>query len=209
MSLTPEEGKAIIESLLFVSNEPLTLTQIRDVLGDVDEKSIRRWLTEIQEDLSGTSRGIQLIEIAHGYRLVTKPQYAEWVQKLIVTKQNLKLTKAGLETLAVIAYRQPLVRVEIEAIRGVDCGGVIQTLLERKLIKVVGRKEVVGRPLLYGTTPEFLDQFGLKNLSDLPTLDELTISAVTPIQQTESAESDLSVPKSTDPENPVSDVRHE
>ena len=191
---TPEEAKSIIESLLFVSSEPLTLKQIRDVLHGTEEKTVKQWLKELEEEFTNSNRGIQLIEIAHGYRLTTKPQSADWVQKLVIAKQNLKLTKAGIETLAVIAYRQPLVRAEIEAIRGVDCGGVLQTLMERKLIKVIGRKEVVGRPLLYGTTPEFLDQFGLKNLNDLPTLDELTISAVTPIKDTtQLEESDLSL----------------
>ena len=207
MSLEHEKAKAIIESLLLVSSEPLTLKQIRDVVGEEDEKAVKQWLKEMQEEYNQSNRGIQLIEIAHGYRLSTKPEFAEYVQKLIITKQNLKLTKAGLETLAVIAYRQPLVRAEIEAIRGVDCGGVLQTLMERKLIKVVGRKEVVGRPLLYGTTPEFLDQFGLKNLSDLPTLDELTITAVQPTEAVEPAESDLSVAQDGESENQVSDLQ--
>lgn len=198
MEYSPEQAKTIIESLLFVSSEPLTLKQIRDVLNDAEEKSVKQWIKELQEEFENSPRAVQLVEISHGYRLMTKPQFAEWIQKLVVAKQNLKLTKAGIETLAVIAYRQPLVRAEIEVIRGVDCGGVIQTLMERKLIKVVGRKEVVGRPLLYGTTPEFLDQFGLKNLNDLPTLDELTLSAVTPIQTTESESSDLTLNLSTE-----------
>jgi segregation and condensation protein B len=199
MDYSPEQAKTIIESLLFVSNEPLTLKQIRDVLDGAEEKSVKQWLKELQEEFENSPRAVQLTEIAHGYRLMTKPQFAEWIQKLVVTKQNLKLTKAGIETLAVIAYRQPLVRAEIEVIRGVDCGGVIQTLMERKLIKVVGRKEVVGRPLLYGTTPEFLDQFGLKNLNDLPTLDELTLSAaVTPTQTPEENSSDLTLNLSTE-----------
>ena len=201
MNISPVEAKSIIESLLFVSSDPLTLKQIRDVFDGVEEKDVRQWIKELQNELENSQRGIQLIEIAHGYRLMTKPHNAQWIQKLMVAKQNLRLTKAGLETLAVIAYRQPLVRAEIETIRGVDCGGVLQTLLERKLIKVIGRKEVVGRPLLYGTTPEFLDQFGLKNLNDLPTLDELTISAVTPIETPENQESDLSIGTPLESEN--------
>ena len=174
MELTTEQTKSIIESLLFVSNEPLTLKQIRDNLGGVEEKQVRTWIQEMQDDYANSTRGIQLVEIAHGYRLTTKPEFCDHIQKLVIVKQNLKLTKAAIETLAVIAYKQPLVRAEIESIRGVDCGGVIQTLLERKLIKIVGRKEVVGRPMMYGTTTEFLDQFGLKNLNDLPTLDEIS-----------------------------------
>ncbi len=175
MDLTPEQIKSIIESLLFVSGDPLTLKQIKDIIGsELEDKTLRQMMHEIQEDFGNSLRGIQLIEIAHGYRLTTKPENADWVQKLVIMKQKLKLTKASIETLSVIAYRQPLVRAEIESIRGVDCGGVLQTLMERKLIKAVGRKEVIGRPLMYGTTTEFLDQFGLKNLNDLPTLDELS-----------------------------------
>jgi len=178
MDLTPEQIKSIIESLLFVSGDPLTLKQIKDIIGgELDDKVLRQIMAEIQEEFNNPSRGIQLIEIAHGYRLTTKAENAEWVQKLVIMKQKLKLTKAAIETLSVIAYRQPIVRAEIEAIRGVDCGGVLQTLMERKLIKSVGHKEVIGRPLMYGTTTEFLDQFGLKNLNDLPTLDELSDDA--------------------------------
>jgi segregation and condensation protein B len=180
MDLTPEQIKSIIESLLFVSGDPLTLKQIKDIIStELDDKVLRQIMAELQEEMNNPSRGIQLIEIAHGYRLTTKAENTAWVQKLVIMKQKLKLTKAAIETLAVIAYRQPIVRAEIEAIRGVDCGGVLQTLMERKLIKSVGHKEVIGRPLMYGTTTEFLDQFGLKNLNDLPTLDELSDDAAT------------------------------
>lgn len=174
MELTSEQVKPIIESLLFISGDPLTLKQIKDIIdSNLEDKVLKQWLRELQDDLDNSGRGIQLIEIAHGYRLTSKPQFAPYIQKLVIAKQNLKLTKAAIETLAVIAYKQPLLRAEIEAIRGVDSGAVLQTLMERRLIKVVGRKEVLGRPLLYGTTTEFLDQFGLKNLNDLPTIDEL------------------------------------
>lgn len=207
--MTSEEGKAILESLLFVSNEPLTIKQFCSVLSDTDEKQIRIWLKELANDLNSIYRGIQLVEISHGYRLTSKPQFADYIQKLAIQRQNLKLTRASLETLAVIAYKQPIVRAEIEDIRGVDSGGVLQTLLERKLIKVVGRKEVVGRPLLYGSTSEFLDQFGLKNLNDLPTLDELKLTAVMPEQTVETDISDLSLESVYKTEQKESDLAND
>ncbi|MCX7918389.1 MAG: SMC-Scp complex subunit ScpB [bacterium] len=167
------EVKPIIESLLFVADEPLTIRKFKQIIEDVDEATIKQALAELKLEYSQNGRAIQLVEIANGYQLATRPRYAEWVKKLIQSTTKFRLTKPALETLTIIAYRQPVMRAEIEAIRGVDSGGVIQTLLEKKLIRVTGRKEVVGRPLLYGTTQEFLDHFGLRNLSDLPTIEEV------------------------------------
>jgi segregation and condensation protein B len=168
------EAKLVIESLLFVGDEPLSIRKIKQVVEELDESTIRQILAELRQEYDLSGRAMQLIEIANGYQLTTRPKYASWVTKLVQSAVKFRLTKAALETLTIIAYRQPVLRAEIEQIRGVDSGGVIQTLLEKKLIRVTGRKEVVGRPLLYGTTQEFLDQFGLKNLGDLPMIEEVT-----------------------------------
>jgi segregation and condensation protein B len=175
------ELKPIIESLLFVADEPLTIRKIKQVVEEAEESTIRQILAELKEDYTQSNRAIQIVEIANGYQFATRPAYADWVNKLIQSNTKFRLTKPALETLTIIAYRQPVMRAEIESIRGVDSGGVIQTLLEKKLIRITGRKEVVGRPLLYGTTPEFLDHFGLRNLSDLPTIEEVVPeSEITP-----------------------------
>lgn len=176
------EAKPIIESLLFVADEPLTIRKLKQVIEAIDESTIRQALAQLKEEYNQNGRAIQLVEIANGYQFATRPSYADWVNKLIQSTTKFRLTKPALETLTIVAYRQPVMRAEIESIRGVDSGGVIQTLLEKKLIRVTGRKEVVGRPLLYGTTQEFLDHFGLRNLTDLPTIEEVVPeSAVSPL----------------------------
>lgn len=172
-TMETSELKPIIESLLFVADEPLSIRKIKQVVEDTDEPTIRKMLEELKEEYTASNRAIQIVEIANGYQFATRPAYADWVNKLVQSNTKFRLTKPALETLTIIAYRQPVMRAEIESIRGVDSGGVVQTLLEKKLIRVTGRKEVVGRPLLYGTTPEFLDHFGLRNLSDLPTIEEV------------------------------------
>jgi segregation and condensation protein B len=181
------EAKPIIESLLFVADEPLSIRKIKQVVEDIDESTIRHILAELKEEYTQSNRAIQIIEIANGYQFATRPAYADWVSKLVQSTTKFRLTKPALETLTIIAYRQPVMRAEIESIRGVDSGGVIQTLLEKKLIRVTGRKEVVGRPLLYGTTQEFLDHFGLRNLSDLPTVEEVTPESAVGPAPTETA----------------------
>lgn len=167
-----KEIKAIMEALIFVSGEPIALNRIKDVIDVVDKKSLERIASELKDEFNKEHNGLQLIEVANGYKLTTRPEYAPWIKKLNKIKLASKLSKPALETLAIIAYKQPIIRPEIEKIRGVDSGGVIKTLLERKVIKIVGRMDIVGKPILYGTTPEFLQYFGLKDLSDLPTLKE-------------------------------------
>jgi len=127
-------------------------------------------MDELKTDYN--ARGIQLVEIAEGYQLCTREEYAEWIKKFYKIDKGSKLSQASLETLSIIAYKQPITRVELEEIRGVDSGGVVRTLLEKNLIKNMGRKKVPGRPMMYGTTRKFLEYFGLKSLSDLPTLEE-------------------------------------
>ncbi len=167
-----KEIKAIIEALIFVSGEPITLNRIRDVIEGVDKKTLERLASELKDEFNNEYRGLQLVEIANGYQLTTRSEYANWIKKLNKIKVSTKLSKPAMETLAIIAYKQPIIKPEVEKIRGVDSGGVIKTLLERKLIKIIGRMDIVGKPMMYGTTAEFLQYFGLKDLTDLPTLRE-------------------------------------
>jgi len=171
-AVAERELKAIIESLLFVSAEPIPAVRLAAAIGDVTRAEIEACLRILEHELEQEGRGIRLAEIAGGYRLVTKQEYAPWIKRLDKTKSAAKLSRSALETLAIIAYKQPLVRSEVEEIRGVETSGVIRTLLERKLVRIVGRKEVPGRPIMYGTTKFFLEQFGLSDLSQLPPLRE-------------------------------------
>ncbi|HTT74928.1 MAG TPA: SMC-Scp complex subunit ScpB [Candidatus Binataceae bacterium] len=172
MELVEEERlKAILESLLFAAGGPVTLPQLVTVLETVPRDTIRLALADLASSYTATGRGLVLEEIANGYQLRTAREHAHYVRKLLAAKPP-RLSRPLLETLAIIAYRQPVTRPEIEQLRGVDCGGVIDTLLERRLIKIGGRKEAPGRPLVYITTPEFLEVFGLKDIAGLPDLDE-------------------------------------
>ena len=167
-----EDVKSIVESLLFVADGPQTLQRFAEVLEGVDKDTIQAILTELQAEWETQRRGVQLVEVAGGYQLRTAKVNADWVKKFLGGRPA-RMGRATLETLAIIAYRQPITKAEIEAIRGVDVDGVIATLLERNLIRAVARKDVPGRPFLYGTTPEFLQLFNLKDLTHLPTLKEM------------------------------------
>ncbi len=171
-AIAERELKAILESMLFVSPEALSVARLVAVLGDVTKAEVERVLRSLGDDLEQEGRGIRLAEIAGGYRLVTKQEYSTWIKRLDKAKSAAKLSRSALESLAIIAYKQPLVRSEIEEIRGVETSGVVRTLLERKLVRIVGRKEVPGRPIMYGTTKFFLEHFGLNDLSQLPPLRE-------------------------------------
>ncbi len=164
--------KRILESLIFVSEEPVTVKKLADLTGISDKGEIREALAELERDLIEQERGIIIAEVAGGYQFRTPPETAKYVSKMFEGRPQ-KLTKAALETMAIIAYKQPIVRGEIEKIRGVDSGGVLKTLLERELIRIVGRQDAPGRPALYGTTDKFLEFFGLKSLSEMPDLREL------------------------------------
>jgi segregation and condensation protein B len=168
-----EDIKSVIESLLFVAEAPLTIQRLGEVLEGVAKEDIRSTLDELYAELEANRRGVRLVEVAGGYQLRTAKVNADWVKKFLGGRPA-RMGRATLETLAIIAYRQPITRAEIEAIRGVDVDGVINTLLERSLIRAIARKDVPGRPFLYGTTPEFLQLFNLKDLTHLPTLKEMT-----------------------------------
>lgn len=164
--------KSILESLIFVSDEPLSLPQLAKLVEGAARKDLQGILDELKQDIAARGGGIELIEVAGGYQFRTIKDNAKWVAKLFEERPQ-RLTRASLETIAIIAYRQPIVRQEIERIRGVESGGVLKTLLERNLLRIVGRQDIPGRPVLYGTTNEFLEFFGLNALTDLPPLRDI------------------------------------
>jgi segregation and condensation protein B len=172
--LEEERLKAILESLLFAAAEPVALAQLVTVLETVARDDVKRALSEMATAYGAGGRGIVLEEVAGGYQLRTPKEHALYVRKLLAAKPP-RLSRPLLETVAIVAYRQPITRPEIEQLRGVDCGGVLDTLVERRLVKIAGRKEAPGRPIMYETTTEFLELFGLRDLSGLPDLEELRL----------------------------------
>jgi segregation and condensation protein B len=167
-----EDLKNIIESLLFVAEEPLTVEKLRGIIETTDGREIRAVLQALADEYLQRGGGFWLQEVAGGWQIRTRPEYHEWIKRMLQPSPQ-RLSKAALETLAVIAYKQPIIRADIEHIRGVDCGGVLRQLLERKLVRVLGRREIAGRPLIYATTKLFLEMFDLKDLNDLPTPKEI------------------------------------
>jgi segregation and condensation protein B len=167
-----ENLKHIIESLLFVSETPLTVEQFKGILDDTDTAAIRAAIEELTADYEQRNGGFILKQVAGGYQFRTQGRFNDYIKRLIKPSTP-RLSKASLETLAIIAYNQPIIRSDIEHIRGVDSGGVIRMLMERKLIRVLGRKEIPGRPLIYATTKRFLEVFELKDLKDLPSPREI------------------------------------
>ena len=170
--------KPILESLIFISDSPIRLETLVEILPEWNRESILEGIDRIKMEYAEVSRGMELVEVAGGYQFRTKSKWAEWMQRLKKAKA-VKLSRSALETLTIVAYRQPVIRPEIEEIRGVDSGWVLRTLLEKGLIKIMGRKDIVGRPIVYGTTKAFLELFGLNTLSDLPTLKEIQLPSTT------------------------------
>jgi len=171
--LSDETLKGLIEAIIYVAPEPVTLEAIVKALDGEERERVKAKLQELIAELERPEHGIQIRQVAGGYQFASKPEHHDVLRKFVKSlKPPLRLSKAALETLAVIAYRQPVTLPEIDAIRGVDCGGVIHTLLEKKLVVTAGRKSVVGRPILYRTSRDFLVHFGLKDVSDLPSLRE-------------------------------------
>lgn len=172
--MIPEESKKIIEALLFASDQPLSIDQLREVIGETDGKTIRSQVEELKTEYQNQNRSFRITEVAGGFQFSTDPTYSPWIKKLYKIRHVDRLSLPSLETLSVIAYRQPVTRADIELIRGVNVEGVLKTLQDRGLIKIVGRKNCLGRPFVYGTTKEFLEYFGLNSLDDLPKLEEFT-----------------------------------
>ena len=164
--------KNIIEAMLFVSDKPLFLSEIKGVLEDPDANEIKEVIAELAGEFETQGRALRVKEIAGGYQIVTDPVLAPWLKKLYKTAGSDRLSGPSLETLAIIAYKQPASKPEIEAIRGVNVDGVLKTLVEKNLVRILGRRETVGRPIIYGTTQDFLQYFGLNSLEELPRLEE-------------------------------------
>lgn len=173
-----EELKRALESLLFITDHPLDIEQLCRITGVKDPQRVSELVAEIARDLG---RGaLQLIEVAGGFQMATRPAYAPYVRKLFADRMTMRLSTAALETLSIIAYKQPITRAEIEEIRGVEVIAALETLLEKRLTRVVGRKETVGRPLMYGTSMDFLRQFGLRGIEELPPLEASPPAAQAP-----------------------------
>jgi segregation and condensation protein B len=166
----------LVEAALFAASRPLTLEDLAALEPAADEGAVRAALDEVRAAYAGPEHGVALVEIAGGWQFLTRPEHAEALERAEITQRPRRLSPAALETLAIVAYRQPVGRVEVDEIRGVESAAVIDKLVERGLVEVVTRGEGVGRPLLYGTTPSFLEILGLKDLAELPRLDELTVA---------------------------------
>jgi segregation and condensation protein B len=170
--LPPAQVRAVLEALIFASPQPITPKEIGRVLQGVPREEWQRELEALRADYARDERGLQVIEVAGGFQITTRPEYNDWVRELLDPRTPTRLSIQALETLAVIAYKQPVTLPEIIELRGVKSGGVVKTLLEKRLIRIMGRKEVVGRPILYGTTKQFLLHFGLRDLDELPKIEE-------------------------------------
>ncbi len=163
--------KAIIENLLLVSDKPLVVDKLRELFdGKFNREALNTVFEELKQDYEG--RSLQIQEVAGGYQLATRHEYSDWIRKFHKADRAARLSKQALDTLSIISYKQPITRMEIENIRGVDSAGVIKTLLEKNLIRIMGRREVPGRPIMYGTSRKFLEYFGLKSVADMPSLEE-------------------------------------
>lgn len=164
--------KSAIEAIVFVSGNPLSLDRLKGIFEDATAEQIEAQVRQLQQEYVERSSGLMIAEVAGGYQLATRPELFGWIRKFKTVKTSTRLSKPALETLAIVAYKQPITRSEVEAIRGVNIGGIMRNLMERRLVKIVGKKDVPGKPMMYGTSLEFLQYFGLKDLSALPTLRE-------------------------------------
>ncbi|OPZ18062.1 MAG: Segregation and condensation protein B [candidate division BRC1 bacterium ADurb.BinA364] len=164
--------KAALEAMLFASGDPITARRLGNALN-LSSDQVREHLAEMTKEFEDSGRGLLIAETAEGYQLSTRGEYADWILRLLRHKRRSPLSPAALETLAIIAYKQPIIRADVDAIRGVESGGVIRTLVDLGLIEIAGRKEVLGRPQLYATTDAFLRAFGLKKIEDLPSIQQL------------------------------------
>ncbi len=194
---------AALECLLFVSGEPVPLAELARAL-QADEIAVEGALRDLQITLTERNSGLQLLRIAGGWQLSTRPEHAETIARMMARGSN-KLSRAAMETLAIVAYRQPITVPEIEAVRGVSAGGVLKTLLERRLVQEVGRKETLGRPILYATTPDFLHYFGIADLSQLPMLEPDAIPPP-PVRAQDVSDGRVAIVDGSAPEAEATDV---
>ena len=176
--MSEQKLKSILEAILFAASEPISIEQFQDALPGVGKRAIRKALTALHDEYQEIDRSFHLVEIANGYQMCTRPEYSEWIQKFYTRQVRVTLSPSALETLSIVAYKQPITRADVAAIRGVNSDSVLNSLVEKRLVRITGRKE--GRALLFSTTDEFLQQFGLKDASDLPSLDEIDELLTTP-----------------------------
>jgi segregation and condensation protein B len=169
--------KSAVEALIFASEKPITIEQLKKILGDLDAISINKIIAELKNDYATQGRGLRVVEIAGGFQMSTSSNFAPFLKKLFKNRYSDKLSKPALESLAIIAYKQPLTKNEIESLRNVNVDGVMKSLLDKNLIRICGRKKIPGRPFVFGTTREFLEHFGLKSLQDLPKMEDFTVLA--------------------------------
>ena len=198
--------RGVIEALLFTSEKPVTLEQFRDTIEGVDAREIRETIAALTQEYAEKKSGISIIEIAGGYQMLSNPDYAMYVKRFYRTRRKEKLSKPALETLAIVAYKQPVTRLDIELIRGVNSDGVVEHLLGKGLIKIGGRRDIPGRPFIYNTTKQFLEYFGLRSLDDLPKLEDFSsLQAADTLEQTsDAADEPQPIPEnqeSTEPHN--------
>ena len=169
--------KSAIEAMIFASEKPITVDQIKKVLDTPDSQEINRIVGELRKEYEAQNRGIQLVEVAGGFRMITNSTFAPFLKKLFKNRYSEKLSRPALESLAIIAYKQPLTKAEIESLRNVNVDGVIKSLVDKNLIRICGRKKIPGRPFVFGTTREFLEHFGLKSLAELPKMEDFQVLA--------------------------------
>jgi len=168
--LESEDLKRLVETLLFITDRPVKPSRLAEVIENTDARRVREVILSLKDEYASRASAIQIVEIGGGFQMSTKPEYGRWVRRLYNEKMTTRLSNAALETLAIIAYKQPITRAEMEAIRGVDVAGPLEKLLDRGLVRVVGKKDTIGRPMVYGTTDEFLRTFGLNKIAELPDL---------------------------------------
>jgi segregation and condensation protein B len=177
------EAKRVIEAVIFAADGPVSLDQIVQLIETLDRDAILQAISGLQQDYVVSERSFQLVEIANGFQLRTRDEYAPWIKKFYTTEISSRLSVSALEALAVVAYKQPATRAEVEEVRGVSSDSVIRTLMEKNLIRVLGRKQAPGKPMIYGTTTEFLMHFGLRDLSELPSVEEIENMLGTPKEE--------------------------
>ena len=176
--MSQDNVKSVIEALLFASEKPLTIEQARNVLDNLEPNEIRKVLEELKSEYEQANRGIRIAEVAGGFQMMTAPTFAPFLKKLYKGRHTERLSKPALETLAIIAYKQPVTKLEIESLRNVNIDGVMNNLLDKYLIRIAGRKKAPGRPYVFGTTRQFLEYFGLKSLEELPKMEEFSSLAI-------------------------------
>lgn len=199
--------KSAIEALVFVSEKPITIEQISKALGGLDAACVRKLIEELKLDYEKQERGLRITQVAGGFQMITAANFAPFLKKLYKQRSPEKLSKPALETLAIIAYKQPLTRAEIESLRNVNVDAVMKSLGDKNLVRVCGRKKVAGRPFVYGTTREFLEYFGLKDLEELPKIEDF--SAMAEQKEEENSAEEVIVPENAEVKNAVSEIAPE